>query len=100
MCSAPNAPGRAYLEDIQRIFAELGDATERRRDRTEAQRLKLVAVEVVAEKWLMPRLADFKVAHPDIAIEFETDHRQVNPDRRDFDVWVGLHERGRGDVAR
>ena len=85
-----NARGRAYLEDIQRIFAELGDATERRRDRVEARRLKLVAVEVVAEKWLMPRLADFKAAHPDIAIEFETDHREVDPDRRDFDVWIAF----------
>ena len=63
---------------------------ERHRDRTEAQRLKLVAVEVVAEKWLMPRLADFQAAHPDIAIEFETDHREVDPDRRDFDVWVAF----------
>ena len=85
-----NARGRAYLDDLQRIFAELGDATERRRERAEAQRLKLVAIEVVAEKWLMPRLADFKAAHPDIAIEFEVDHREVDPDRRDFDVWIAF----------
>ena len=88
-----NALGRAYLEDIQRIFAELGTMTELRRDRPEAQRLKLVAVEVVAEKWLMPRLADFRTVHPDIAIEFETDHREVDPGRRDFDVWIAFTDK-------
>ena len=85
-----NPRGRAYAEDIQRIVAELSDVTERRRAHTESHRLKLVAVEVVAEKWLMPRLADFKSAHADISIEFETDHREVDPDRRDFDVWIAF----------
>ena len=52
-----------------------------------------MAVEVVAEKWLMPGLADFKAAHPDIAIEFETDHREVDLDRRDFVVWIALTDK-------
>ena len=88
-----NSRGRAYAEEIQRIFAEISTATERYRDRAEAKRLSLVAVEVVAEKWLMPRLADFKAAHPDISIEFETDHREVDPNRRDFDVWIAFTDR-------
>ena len=95
-----NPRGRAYAEDIQRIFAELSDVTERRRAHTESHRLKLVAVEVVAEKWLMPRLADFKSAHADISIEFETDHREVDPDRRDFDVWIAFTDEGREAAAR
>ena len=41
----------------------------------------------------MPRLADFKTAHPDISIEFETDHREVDPERRDFDVWIAFTDR-------
>ena len=35
----------------------------------------------------MPRLAAFKTAHPAVAIEPETNHRGVDPDRRDFDAW-------------
>ena len=35
----------------------------------------------------MPRLAAFKTAHPAVAIELETNHRGVDPDRRDFDAW-------------
>ena len=88
-----NTRGREYAEEIRRFFADLTSATERHRGRTTAKRLKLVAVEVVAEKWLMPRLADFKAAHPDISIEFETDHREVDPDRRDFDVWIPFTDR-------
>ena len=85
-----NSRGQACLEDIQRVFTELGDVTERRRDHPTRRLLKLVAVEVVAERCLMPRFADFKASHPDIAIEFETDHRAVDPDRRDFDVWIAF----------
>ena len=28
------------------------------------------------------------MAHPDIALEIETNHRGVDPDRRDFDIWL------------
>ena len=88
-----NVRGREYAREIRRIFAELRTATERYREHAEATHLKLVAVEVMAEKWLMPRLADFKAAHPDISIEFETDHREVDPERRDFDVWIAFTDR-------
>ena len=64
-----NTRVRAYAEEIRHIFAGITAATERHRDRAEAKRLKLVAVEVVAEKWLMPRLADFKAVHPAKATE-------------------------------
>ena len=85
-----NPKGRAYLQDVQRIFADLGHATERHRARRSTPLLKLVAIEVVAEKWLMPQLADFKAVHPEIAIEFDVDHDEVDPDRRDFDVWIAF----------
>ena len=89
-----NTRGRAYAEEIRRIFKDIRTSTERHRDRAdEQQHLKLVAVEVVAEKWLMPRLAEFKAKHPDISIEFETDHREVDPERREFDVWIAFTDR-------
>ena len=88
-----NVRGREYAGEIRRILAEVATATERHREHAKATHLKLVAVEVVAEKWLMPRLADFKAAHPDISIEFETDHREVDPERRDFDVWIAFTDR-------
>ena len=43
---------REYAAEIRRILADLATATERHRGHAEATHLKLVAVEVVAEKWL------------------------------------------------
>ena len=79
--------GKAYLNDVQRILAEISVVSERHGE-SRTQRLKLVSVEAVAEKWLMPRLADFNLAHPGVVIELETNHRGVNPARRDFDIWL------------
>ena len=80
-----NGRGRAYLKEVQRILAELHSVSERQR--RWPRRVRIVSVEAVAEKWLVPRLAAFKTAHPAVAIELETNHRGVDPDRRDFDAW-------------
>ena len=77
--------GQAYLKEVQRILAEVHGVSERQR--RWPRRVRIVSVEAVAEKWLVPRLAAFKAAHPGIAIEVETNHRGVDPDRRDFDAW-------------
>jgi len=82
--------GKTYLLEVQRILSALRNTTERHRSGARSDVLKVVAVEVVAEMWLMPALTTFQSAHPDIAIEFETDHREVDPTRRVFDVWVAF----------
>ena len=81
-----NRGGQAYLKEVQRILAEVQGISERQR--RQPHRVRIVSVEAVAEKWLVPRLASFKAAHPAIAIEIETNHRSVDPDRRDFDAWL------------
>ena len=81
-----NAKGRAYLKEVQRILAEVHGVSEQQR--STPRRVRIVSVEAVAEKWLLPRLASFKAAHPGIAIELETNHRSVDPARRDFDAWL------------
>ena len=81
-----NPKGRAYLKEVQRILADVHGVSERQRIRP--RRVRIVSVEAVAQKWLLPRLASFKAAHPGIAIELETNHRGVDPDRRDFDAWL------------
>lgn len=94
-----NPQGQAYLQVVQRIFADLIHETGRHRARRRTPLLKLVSIEVVAEKWLMPQLAEkwlmpqlaeFKAAHPEITIEFDVDHDEVDLDRRDFDVWIAF----------
>ncbi len=83
-----NGRGKAYLKDVQRILAELSAVTQSRRGDSVTKRLKLVSIESVAEKWLMPKLADFKASHPGVVIELETNHRGVDPAGHDFDVWI------------
>ena len=80
-----NRRGRAYLKEVQRILAEVHGVSERQR--RWPRRVRIVSVEAVAEKWLVPRLATFKAEHPGVALELETNHRGVDPDRRDFDAW-------------
>ncbi len=80
-----NRRGRAYLKEVQRILAEVHGVSERQR--RWPRRIRIVSVEAVAEKWLVPRLATFKAEHPEVAIELETNHRGVDPDDRNFDAW-------------
>ena len=81
-----NRRGTAYLKEVQRILAEVHGVSERQR--RWPRRVRIVSVEAVAEKWLMPRLATFKAAHPAVAIELETNHRGVDPDCGEFDAWL------------
>ena len=81
-----NRRGRAYLKDVQRILADVHAISQR--TGRQPPRVGIVSVEAVAETWLMPRLPSFRVAHPDIAIELETNHRGVDPKRSDFDCWL------------
>ena len=81
-----NTKGRAYLKEVQRILAEVHGASEQQR--STPRRVRIVSVEAVAEKWLVSRLASFRASFPGIAIEVETNHRSVDPSRRDFDAWL------------
>ena len=60
-----NRRGWAYLKEVQRILAEVHGVSEQQR--ATPRRVRIVSVEAVAEKWLLPRLASFKAAHPGIA---------------------------------
>ena len=81
-----NRRGQTYLKEVQHILAEVHGASERQRHWP--RRVRIVSVEAVAEKWLVPRLITFKAAHPAVAIELETNHRGVDPDGHDFDAWL------------
>ena len=81
-----NDRGRTYLKDVQRILAEVHGVSELQR--VTPRRVRIVSVEAVAEKWLLPRLPSFKTSWPGIAIELETNHRGVDWSRRDFDAWL------------
>ena len=89
--------GQSYLVDVQRILSEVESITDRHCGNESGGGLRIVAAEVLAEKWLMPKLAQFRSAYPEFNIRFETDHGAVDPGRRQFDVWVTFTSEVDGD---
>ena len=62
-----NRRGHEYLDAVQSRPQNAREATERHLCRGEENQPRLVAVEGVARKWLVPRLADFGAKHPETA---------------------------------
>ena len=83
-----NPRGTAFLADVQRLLTETRDVIDHYRHAPPVTRLNIVAVESIAERWLMPKLEDFTTNWPDVAIVWETDHMSVDPTQQDFDVWI------------
>ena len=83
-----NGHGRTYLAEIQGLLDDIRTVSERHRLSGGTRRIKVVSVESVADRWLMPRLAGFKAAHPEVAVEIETNHRGFERARRTFDGWL------------
>ena len=81
-----NPRGRACLRDVQRVLGEIGVISERYGSEQTSRRLRIAAVEPIAERWLMPRLAGFAALQPDIAIEIGTDVART--DTEDADLWI------------
>ena len=82
-----NSRGRACFGDVRHILSDIRDLIERYRNGPRMRLLSVVAVESLAERWLMPRLADFNASWPDVAIKLETD-LLVDHNRDDYDVWI------------
>ena len=83
-----NSRGKACLGDVQRILSDVRESLGRYGREPQLRRLRVVAVESTADRWLMPKIESFNVAWPDITIELETDHLGFDPNQNDFDVWI------------
>ena len=81
-----NPRGRACLRDVQRVLADIGLIGERYASERPERQLSIAAVEPIAERWLMPRLAGFAALEPDIVVKIGTDVEGI--DRQDVDLWI------------
>jgi DNA-binding transcriptional LysR family regulator len=93
----------ALTDDAEALLAAVGNALDRlgaavqplRRRRTQ---LRLSTVTTFASHWLIPRLADFRIRHPQIEIAISTTTRPIDFASEDFDcairqghgAWDGL----------
>ena len=83
-----NLRGRACLRDVQDVLADIRVFSQRHGSGQPSRRLGIAAVEPIAERWLMPRLAGFAALEPDVAIEIGTDVASAGPKDADTDLWI------------
>ncbi len=82
------AAGEDLLRTAERVEAEV-EALERRlsgQDLRLTGSLRLTAPDDIAELLVMPLLAEFRTAYPDITVELVIDNRMLNLTRREADI--------------
>lgn len=86
--------GRQYHGDVARLFAGLRRATAELTRATERRVFTIRAPHSVAMRWLLPRLASFHQAHPDIDVRLSTSLAPPDFEREDLDAGICI---GTGD---
>ena len=89
--------GQRYLQDVDPALERLDAA--QRGIASAPRKLRVSALESFSESWLVPRLAEFERAHPDIELILEATLRHADFVRDPVDVairfgrgpWDGLH---------
>jgi LysR family glycine cleavage system transcriptional activator len=80
--------GAAFFRDLSAGFDRLQAATERLLEVRERRAVTITTTPVFAIKWLIPRMADFYVSHPDIEVRVSTSYRVLNLAQEDYDLGV------------
>jgi len=88
--------GRRYLPLLRRALNMVGAAADRISEIETSGAVRVSVVISFANKWLLPRLKDFKRQHPEIDVQVSADDRPINPGRDAFDLCVRY---GRGVYA-
>lgn len=73
------------LENASALFHKASTPTRQTREK-----LRLSVVPTLGTRWLMPRLALFQAAHPDISVELRQFHHDENFTRDDVDLWIDV----------
>ncbi len=84
---------REYLPSVRAAFQDLRAATERLRHGMRDDLLTVSTLVSLAAKWLVPRLAAFQEAHPEIEVRIATGTRLVDFQREEVDLAI-RHGRG------
>ena len=91
--------GERFAARVRVAFDELGAAVREMADRANPRRLRVTTTPSFAARWLLPRLARFGTAHPDIDLDVSASMQLVDLARENVDVairygfghWPGLH---------
>ncbi len=91
----PTARGSAYQTLVEGHVAGLEEAMalftkDQQTQAISTCKLRLRVVPTLATRWLMPRLAQFQAANPDVAVELRQFHHDENFSLDDVDVWIDI----------
>jgi LysR family glycine cleavage system transcriptional activator len=80
--------GERFAMRLRGALIELGDAIREITTRSNPRQLRLSTLPSFAARWLLPRIARFFKAHPDIDLEIRTNNSLVDFRRDDVDVAI------------
>ncbi len=80
--------GQAYVGVVRELLERLAEATDRIKRRDERGGLTISTTGSFAIKWLVPRLARFRVAHPEIDVRLQANDALVDFSRDDVDIAI------------
>jgi LysR family glycine cleavage system transcriptional activator len=86
--------GERFAARVRTALAELADAVRELGDRSNPRQLRLSTMPSFAARWLLPRIARFFKAHPDIDLEIRSTNALIDFRREDVDVAIRYHARG------
>jgi LysR family transcriptional regulator, glycine cleavage system transcriptional activator len=82
------AEGQAYARDLARVFERIADATRALDTRPRRELLAVTSLPSFAARWLVPRLASFTAAHPQIDLRLVATERPVDLARESVDLGI------------
>ena len=80
--------GERFAARVRAALAELTDAVREIRTRSNPRQLRLSTLPSFAARWLLPRIARFFKAHPDIDLEIRSSNAIVDFRRDDVDIAI------------
>jgi len=90
--------GHLYYPVLRDAFDRMSDVTERIRLNTKSTLLTVQVYVTFATGWLIPRLSDFQNKHPDIQVNINTTHIDVDFEHSDVDVCVFMGYKNQPNV--
>jgi len=90
--------GHLYYPVLRDAFDRMSDVTERISLNTKSTLLTVQVYVTFATAWLIPRLSDFQNKHPDIQVNINTTHIDVDFEHSDVDVCVFMGYKDQANV--
>ncbi len=80
--------GKKFHRDVSAALNDIAVAASRLRAKTKRTTLKISALPLITNVWLIPRLAAFEAKHPGITLAIETENRVTDFESEDVDIGI------------